>query len=78
MLRECYEQAQEALDQAVYQLYDLSEQEIIVVEDTLRYGIDVLLHRNKKKKGQHAVPWMLSHSLMMPPYVHMPRACASN
>lgn len=39
--------SQQALDQAVYRLYGLSEQEITLVEDTVRYSIDGFLLRHK-------------------------------
>jgi len=40
---------QDELDRAIFDLYDLSEQEVALVEDTLRFGID--LYRNRYKRG---------------------------
>ncbi len=36
-------QEQDLLEQAIFQLYDLSEQEILLVEDTIQYGIKPIL-----------------------------------
>ena len=36
-------QQQEKLEQVVFQLYDLSKQEILLIEDTIQYGISPIL-----------------------------------
>lgn len=46
-----FSHAEDLIDNGVYELYDLSEQEIILVEDTLKFTILPLLQR-KKVKGR--------------------------
>lgn len=38
------------LDQEVFDLYELSEQEIILVEDTLRYNLNSLIYRKQRRR----------------------------
>lgn len=44
--------AKNKLNQSVFKLYELSEQEMILIEDTLRYSVDTLLDR----KNHHFLP----------------------
>lgn len=49
-------QIEDALDQAVYRLYGLSDQEITLIEDTIRYTIRPFLERTQRAGVPHLEP----------------------